>query len=70
MNKRSYRKSELAMLYFPDSKTKGGALNNLNLWIRRNSQLSDALKACGMSPHSKTFTPKEVALIFHYLGEP
>ena len=27
---RSYSKSELAMLYFPDAKTKKGAMNNLN----------------------------------------
>ena len=30
---RSYGKSELAMLYFPDAKTKKGAMNNLNYWI-------------------------------------
>ena len=30
---RSYSKSELAMLYFPDAKTKKGAMNNLNYWI-------------------------------------
>lgn len=71
MNKiRSYRKSELAMLYFPDTETKGGALNNLNFWIRRNRQLHEALQACGMSPWAKSFTPKEVSLIFHFLGEP
>ena len=29
---RSYGKSELAMLYFPDAKTKKGAMNNLNYW--------------------------------------
>ena len=29
---RSYGKSELAMLYFPNAKTKKGAMNNLNYW--------------------------------------
>ena len=50
---RSYGKSELAMLYFPKAQTPGGALSNLNFWIRR-----------------KAYTPKEVALIVYYLGEP
>ena len=67
---RSYRKSELALLFFPDSETKGGALNNLNSWIRGNHELYEALKACGMPPKSKSFTPREVALIIEYLGEP
>ena len=35
---RSYGKSELAMLYFPDAKSKKGAMNNLNYWIYRNAE--------------------------------
>ena len=50
---KQYRKSELALKYFPECETKEGAL-----------------KSCGMPPRKKTFTPKEVALIFHFLGEP
>ena len=46
------------------------ALNNLNGWIRGNQELYDALKACGMPLKSKCYTPKEVALIFHFLGDP
>ena len=45
-------------------------LTNLKSWIRGNVELTSALKSCGMPPRKKTFTPKEVALIFHYLGEP
>ena len=30
---RSYGKSELALLYFPDSETAAGALSNLNSWL-------------------------------------
>ena len=65
-----YGKSELALLYFPNAVTPHAALSNLNSWIKGNKQLSEALKACGMPLKSKTYTPKEVALIFHYLGEP
>lgn len=67
---KSYGKSELALLYFPNATTPIGALSNLNSWIRGNKQLSEELRSCGMPPKSKFFTPKEVALIFHYLGEP
>ena len=45
---RSYGKSELALLYFPDSETAAGALSNLNSWIRGNRQLRDALRQCAM----------------------
>ncbi len=67
---KQYRKSELALKYFPECETKEGALSNLKSWIRGNVELTTALKSCGMPPRKKTFTPKEVALIFHYLGEP
>lgn len=68
--KRSYGKSELALLYFPDATTPMGALSNLNSWIKGNEELSAELKKCGMPPKSKSFTPREVDLLFHYLGEP
>lgn len=67
---RAYGKSELAMLYFPNALTPNGALSNLNFWIHRNRNLMEALKKCGMPPKSKSFSPKEVALIIDYLGEP
>lgn len=67
---KSYGKSELALLYFPDAATTSGALSNLNFWIRGNRELHAALRQCAMPPNSKFFTPKEVALIFSYLGEP
>ena len=67
---RSHGKSELAMLYFPNAQTAEGALSNLRFWIRRCRDLDDALKACGMARQGKSYTPKEVALIVEYLGEP
>lgn len=67
---KSYGKSELAMLYFPDAMTPNGALSNLNFWIRRNKELYKALQSCGMPPRSKSFTPRQVALIFEHLGTP
>ena len=67
---RAYGKSELALLYFPNAGSTKGALCNLNYWISHNMELSTALRDCGMSSKAKFYTPKEVALIAHFLGEP
>ena len=61
---KQYRKSELALMYFPECETKEGALSNLKSWIRGNAELTAALQSCGMPPRKKTYTPKEVGLIF------
>ena len=45
---KSYGKSELAMMYFPDSNPHV-ALNRLNSWIRRCPPLADALADCSQS---------------------
>ena len=66
---RSYAKSELAMLYFPDA-SPHVALNRLNGWIRRCEELSDALAGCHQSTHAKFFSAQAVRLIVEYLGEP
>ena len=66
---RSYPKSELAMLYFPDA-TPHVALNRLNAWIRRCEEPSDALAGCHQSTHAKFFSAQSVRLIVEYLGEP
>ena len=57
------------VVLFPDTDP-GGALSNLNFWIRRCTDLYAALRACGMARKAKAYTPKEVALIVYYLGEP
>jgi len=67
---KQYRKSELALMYFPECESKEGALSNLKSWIKGNKKLFTELKKCGMPPRKKSYTPKEVALIFHYLGAP
>ena len=50
---RSYPKSELALLYFPDA-TPHVALNRLNSWIRRCPPLVDALSKPIDPPHFDT----------------
>ncbi|MBR6170106.1 MAG: DUF4248 domain-containing protein [Bacteroidaceae bacterium] len=69
MKIRSYAKSELAMLYFPDSDPHV-ATNHLNAWIRRCPPLVAALAACYQSKNAKFFSPQAVRHIVEYLGEP
>ena len=70
MTIKSYPKSELALLYFPDASTPHAALNRLNAWISRCHALRQALRHCHQSPHAKFFSAQAVRLIVAYLGEP
>ena len=66
---RPYYKSELAQAYAPDI-CMGAALNRLALWIKTNTQLTEALKQTNYRVTQRMFTSRQVALIFEYLGEP
>lgn len=67
---KSYPKSELAMLYFPNASTPHAALNRLNAWIRHCPDLREALTACYQPCHAKFFSAQSVRLITEFLGEP
>ena len=69
MEIKSYPKSELALMYFPDS-SPHVAMNHLNYWIKGCSELVDALAGCHQSRYAKYFSPKAVQLIVDFLGEP
>lgn len=64
-----YNKKELAALYMPDS-TVEAARKQLSMWIKYNKDLTRELEATGYSAKSRILTPKQVQLIYHYLGEP
>jgi hypothetical protein len=66
---KAYGKAELAMLYNPQMCTRE-ALRTLTRWMVRNEQLYRELLIIGYKKTCKIFTPKEVAVITHYLGEP
>ena len=66
---RAYGKSELAMMYFPDSNPHV-ALNHLNSWIRRCTPLVDALQGCHQSRRAKFYSAQSVRHIVEFLGEP
>lgn len=69
MEARSYTKQELAQLYCPNAGDRS-AIRTLNNWIKLNGELRDALCGTHYSKWSKTFTPKQVGIIVHFLGEP
>lgn len=66
---RSYSKQELAMLYFP-LVSPHVAVNRMTGWFRRCRPLSEALTAIHYNKRAKFFTPREVALIIDFIGEP
>lgn len=67
---RAYAKHELALRYFPHSRTKRAAVAHFMEMIHQTRDLYPALLAQGYNKYAKWFTPKEVQLITHYLGEP
>lgn len=67
---KAYGKSELALQYFPDAASAHTAVNHLMSWIHRHPVLSEGLARMGYRKSAKFFTPKEVAMIVEYLGEP
>lgn len=56
-------------MYFPDSHPHT-AVNHLMAWIRQCQQLWKEFEKMGYNLNSKSFTPRQVRLIFEYLGEP
>ena len=68
MEQKSYGKSELAMLYFPDSMP-SVALKRLNRWINNIPELKLELYKSHIGKNSKSWTRQQVDLITYYLGE-
>lgn len=65
----SYRKQELAMLYFP-SQDKNGATRSLRRWIVQCPTLNERLIQEGYSIKHKFYSRREVELIVEFLGLP
>lgn len=66
---RPYGKTELAMLYFPNS-TPHTALNHLMAWIKRCRPLQEELKRLHYDKLQKCLTPIQVEAIVEAFGEP
>lgn len=63
------RKSALAASYFPELASHQ-ACNRLRRWIIRCTELHDKLLETDYRPEQRIFTPRQIRLIIHYLGEP
>ena len=62
-------KAELARLYAPNLSERG-ALKRLQAWIDFNPRLARALARAGYSRRQKLVTPRQVEIVYRYLGEP
>ena len=66
---KEYGRTELAQRYCPQL-TPDAAWRKLKRWIALNGDLTQELLKLGYTPSQRSFTPKMVSCIFHYLGEP
>lgn len=66
---RPYKKSELAMMYFPDS-TKDTALRIFTRWIKEEKGLWNELMDLGYNKFRQYLLKREVEAIVRYFGEP
>ena len=66
---KEYGRTELAQRYCP-LLTPDAAWRKLKRWIALNGDLTARLTELGYRPSQRSFTPKMVEHIFHYLGEP
>ena len=66
---KAYGREELALLYNPNLSA-CRAWQRLKMWIGYNKPLSLSLFKTGYTPNQRTFTPRQVALIFEHLGRP
>ena len=62
-------KQELALQYFPEASPKV-AVRHLMRWIIRCAPLLHDLEATGYHATQKSFTWRQVQLVYRHLGEP
>lgn len=60
---------ELGQMYFPNSTSKSAGAQFIR-WIKFNQQLWLELANAGYRSGQRLMTPRQVSLIYQYLGEP
>ena len=60
---------ELGQMYFPNSTSKSAA-SQLVRWLKYNKRLWTELTETGYYSGQRLLTPRQVSLVFQYLGEP
>lgn len=66
---KTYKKSELAMMYFPDV-SKETASRNFRRWIKHCAPMVKELEALGYDKNRQYLVKTEVEIIVKHLGEP
>lgn len=66
---RTYKKSELALMYFPNS-TKEAASRSFRRWLTRSTAMMNELGNVGYDKNRQYLLKTEVEIIVKYLGEP
>lgn len=66
---KTYKKNELAMMYFPDV-SKASASRNFRRWIRRCPSMMKELEEMGYDKNRQYMLKAEVEVIVKHLGEP
>ena len=66
---RTYKKNELALMYFPDV-SKDAASRNFRRWIRPCPDMQKELRTIGYDKNRQYLLKAEVEVIVKYLGEP
>ena len=62
-------KRTLALRYFPHS-TPAAALRRMERWMNQAHGLQEALRATGYRRRNRTLTPRQLRIVYDYLGEP
>ena len=65
---RMYSKTELGLLYFPDTTDGATARRHIMGWIKRCEPLWNELQRLGYQEHSQYFPPRQVFTIFELPG--
>lgn len=66
---KSYLKADLALMYHP-SMTQRGAMTKMRRWINLNSELKKRMTEAQVSALTHQYTPRQVAILAEFLGEP
>lgn len=66
---KGYHKADLALMYHPNLSARA-AMGKMRRWINRNAELKKRLMEVQINLLNHTYTPKEVAIIVEFLGEP
>lgn len=66
----SYYHTDIALLYFPDALDKKSAGRKLSNWIKKDYMLKEKLALVGYVAKQRIFTPKQVQILYDFLGEP